>query len=307
MNKKKINLFWTGGWDSTFQLCRLSLKNVIVHPIYIVMDRKYRTGEKFEVLSQNKILDILKKRDTTKATILPVLRIHREHIKIPSHIMDAYQYYFNQGDGLGRQYLILGSYAYRHKSCYIQIEDYENNDEQSRTIRLIKSGNYQINNDNVGFLLKKGTDPKLYALFGNMYFSTSSMTEGDIVKWVDENNFWDVMKHTWTCYMPIDGKPCGFCQPCRTKLKQHLDFLIPEEARKRGFVYNYLNAKYEYSDTRLDIIFALWIRSTMNRFYKLNVIEDFLVKKYETYFKSLLENPVEFRIMNDRGQRDGLV
>lgn len=304
---KKIRLFWTGGWDSTFQLCRLSLKDVVVQPVYIVMDRKYRIGEQYEVASQDKILELLEKRGTTKATILPVLRVRREQIRIPSHIMEAYQYYSNQGDGLGRQYLVLGSYAYRHKGCYIQIEGYAKENEQSRTVRLIKSGNYQMDDDHVGFLLKRGTDPKLYALFGNMYFSTSSLTEDDIVKWVDENKFWDVMKHTWTCYMPIDGKPCGFCQPCRTKLKQHLDFLIPEEARKRGFVYNYLNAKYEHSDTRLDFIFALWLRSTENKFYKLGEVENYLIKKYEPYFKSLLVNPVEFRKMNDRGQWDGLV
>ena len=149
------------------------------------------------------------------------------------------------------------------------------------------------------------------------------------MQWLKENPFDDIMKHTWTCHYPINGKPCGFCQPCRLKIKESMDFFFSKEALKRGFVYNYLFKKYEKSLTRLDFYFAVWLRHKYNpEFLTMNVenknfgnVQNYTaffkslfepaylekVYSYEPYFIKLLNSDIVCREMSDRGQEWGLI
>jgi hypothetical protein len=112
---KKAKLFWTGGWDSTFEFCRLSLKPIQIQPVYIIIDRPYHTGEVLEMKAQDTILELLKKRPTTKATILPLIRIRYDKIKMSKDVLNAFQYYRSLKDKLGWQYLYMAAYAYNHR------------------------------------------------------------------------------------------------------------------------------------------------------------------------------------------------
>lgn len=47
--KNKVNILWTGGWDSTYRMIELSRKELDVNPIYIYMiqqDQVYKTSLK---------------------------------------------------------------------------------------------------------------------------------------------------------------------------------------------------------------------------------------------------------------------
>ena len=37
-----------------------------------------------------------------------------------------------------------------------------------------------------------------------------------------DNKYEDIMNLTWFCHTPIDGKPCGKCNPCRYTIEEGL-------------------------------------------------------------------------------------
>ena len=41
-----------------------------------------------------------------------------------------------------------------------------------------------------------------------------------------ENGFYDIMLETWFCYNPINGKPCGICNPCKYTIEEGMGFRV---------------------------------------------------------------------------------
>ena len=328
-NKAKV--FWTGGWDSTFELCRLSLKPIQVQPVYIIMDRPYHTGQEYEIKTQDKLLSMLKERPTTKAEFLPLLRIKTKDLRMTDDIREAYNVYHNSLDKLGSQYYYFAMYANKHPGMRVMISDYHHS--VSRTMRYIRQCNCQFDDERTMYILRKGSEKIPYSIFGKCFFPIADFDQTYILKWIEENQFWDIMKETWTCYYPINGKPCGFCHACNIKLKQHLDFLVGDDVKKRGFVFNYLCSKYEFSDPRLDLWFCAWLRTKYNPELKnypvhadgITIFDKELkeyqnwynrfwterkqkeIAQYEPYFEKLLHSDIEYRDLRDRVQRAGLV
>ena len=328
-NKAKV--FWTGGWDSTFEMCRLSLKPIKVQPVYLVLDRPYHVGQEYEMKAQDRILKLLRERDTTMADILPLLRVPVKDIAVPKSVRDVFGKINGTYEKLGSQYYYFASYAYRHQGMRVMISDYWHS--VSRTMRYIRQCNCKFDDERVMYIVRKGSDPGFYDLFGRCLFPLADFGQDYIVKWIDDNGFWDVMKEVWTCYYPIDGKPCGFCHACSIKVKQHLDFLVGDEAKKRAFVYNYLCSKYEFTKPRLPAMFAIWLRNRYNpemaglplrydgfvypkekmvAYHK--VFQSYFseerrekLKPLEPYFEELLASGIEYRNMRDRMQLLGIV
>ena len=327
----KAKVFWTGGWDSTFEMCRLSLKPIKVQPVYLVMDRPYHIGQDYEMKAQDKILGLLRERPTTKADIMPLLRVPIKDIVIPKFIKSVFDKINGTYEQLGSQYYYFASYAYKHQGMRVMISDYWHS--VSRTMRYIRKCNCRFDDERVMYIVRNGSDSDCYNLFGRCLFPLADVDQDYVVKWINDNGFWDIMKETWTCYYPIDGKPCGFCHACNIKIKQHLDFLIGDEAKKRAFVFNYLCSKYEFSNHRLHIMFCVWLRNKFNpklkdfplrydelnfpkqkalkyqklyRYYFSDEMKEKL-KRLEPYFESLLASDIEYRNLRDRVQLWGLV
>ena len=336
MNKKF--LYWSGGWDSTFELCRLSLEPVVVQPIYIIFNRLYHVGENYEINAQNNILQLLSQRNTTKAKLLPVIRVHRKDIVVPSVVLNAWRELYTHPLKVGLQYLYMASYSYTHPNIRVMISDYHNS--TGRSMVEMRKTNFCFDKNGVGYIKKRGSYMPAYEVFGRMLYPIASMNQTDILNWINENKFWDIMKNVWTCFYPIDGKPCGFCAECRIKIKQHLDFMFTEEALKRGFVYNYLasnpmfsndvnkqNAfrfalylrlKYnpEYFDLENRVNFIPWIHNPNYNFER-EYIRKFRsyfsdeykneIMRYAEYYDNLLSSNIECRKFNELGQALGIV
>jgi len=327
---KKAKLFWSGGWDSTFELCRLSLKPIQVQAVYIRMDRPFHSGQEYEIKAQQKILKQLQERPTTKAEILPLITVNRVDIRIPKQLMDSYHYFGSKFNSLGHQYLYMGAYAFKHQGMRVMISDYAHS--KGRTMGYIRQGNFQFDDEGTGYMVKRNSPEHVYNLFGRLYYPIAGFDQSYIVQWINEHDFWDVMDNAWTCFYPIDGKPCGFCHCCVTKIKQGLDRLLSDEALRRGFAYNLLEKQYEGSIQNLHWLYCIWLRNKYNpelakmplQYWNLGDIEERarryeprfrsyfteeFKKEYEMYipyFKSLIEAGKECRTANDRNQWWGL-
>ena len=330
ITQKKANVFWTGGWDSTFEMCRLSLKPIEIQPVYIIMDRPFHIGQEYEVKAQDVILNKLKNRNTTKAKILPLIRIHRNNIQLPKYIHSVFENLEKTEEKLGTQYYYFSAYAQNHPNMRVMISDYYHS--VSRTMKLIRQCNCQFDEENTMYILKEKSNKLAYNLFGHCVFPLATINQEDIIQWIRQHQFEDIMKEIWTCWYPIDNKPCGFCHACRIKIKQNLDFFFTEKALKRGFAFNYLCSNENYRKEYLPIFFGVWLRKKYNKDlqnfpfrydktffnetrsmeyykkYKKFMSDSFSIRyqPYINFFETLLQNPPKCRTMIDSFQRFGL-
>ena len=328
---KKVKVFWSGGWDSTSEMCRLSLLPIQVQPIYLIMNRPYHLGQAYEMKAQDKMLEMLRKRPTTKAEFLPIIRVPARDLIIPDFIKESHAKISKTFNGLSSQYYYFGAYAYRHRGMCLQVNDYYHS--QGRVMQSIRKCNCQFDDNGVMYIVRNGSDETYYNLFGRCLFPLASLTANDVVKFIDDNNFWDIMKESWTCWYPINGKPCGFCHSCNVKIRQKLDFIIGgKDVVKRGMVFNYLCSKHEFDINRKHLLFCTWLRTKYNPellnfqlkpdkfLYNEEVckqrkkqVESYFsdeykekIKAFEPYFEELLNMDIEYRNIRDRIQVVGL-
>jgi len=66
MKLERINIFWTGGWDSTFRMLQLAEKQVIIQPYYLKDNRK---SEELELNTIKILTEEILKLNTTKCEI----------------------------------------------------------------------------------------------------------------------------------------------------------------------------------------------------------------------------------------------
>lgn len=43
----------------------------------------------------------------------------------------------------------------------------------------------------------------------------------------------DIIDDTWFCFNPINGKPCGYCNPCKYTIEEGMSYRFSKEALKR--------------------------------------------------------------------------
>ena len=208
----EISVFVTGGWDSTFMLCKLSRQKLVINPIYVLNQK--RESRDFELASINKIVRALSKHPGTKAKISPIKIINLEEIDVDPAIVAA------------RRRLM------RRVGVGIEYSPPEGDTGETAILtRLTKlvPGTFGLVID------KSSSDSDIDLVFGKMFFPIADITELEMQSWAEKNGYSDIMKLTWFCHSPIDDKPCGLCRPCEEKMGSNMDFLLPEEAKERYY------------------------------------------------------------------------
>ena len=227
--KEFINLFWTGGWDSTFRLLQLLIndrKPVQTHYIIDPCRKSYRV----ELETMEKIREeIIKKYPFTKelflkTKIISLMAIHQDKI-----ITDAYQ----QADAkahLGTQYDWLARYCKQTQITNMElgIQKLETPDHPPRF-----SPFYEKNESSQELIFKPSLkDEPEYILFNNFRFPILHLTKEAIYEIAKQNDWLKIMNKTWFCHEPIREKiPCGKCVPCQQiiddkTLKNRIPFYI---------------------------------------------------------------------------------
>ncbi len=228
MDRNKVELFWTSGWDSTYRLVELSREDVIVEPIYIT--EMGRESESIEIERHSIILNELRKKKETKATLLPVRYVRQSEIPQNIDISNAFNFIRNEV-GLGVQYEILALYAAMNPGIEIGSEGGE-----PGTLRMTRAlcefGGMEIKGNEFTLHPDKATTEGRLVL-GNMKYpiidKPETVMRDNIVKWGYE----DIMSHIWFCHNPINGRQCGLCRACEVKMETQMEFLLDEDAQKR--------------------------------------------------------------------------
>ena len=225
--KKMIEVFWTGGYDSTFRICQLSKKDVVIQPYYVSDGRK---SEEYERNAINTITRKLQNNNETKATIKEIKYISKEDREDAPEITKAFQNLLKQ-DFMGSQYEWLGTFALKHKGVEMSIH------KDDKAIELIsKHGKLKVEEGEEGkyYVIDKDNSEKdCITLFGNLHFPLVDYTKVQMKEEYEKMGLSDIIDDTWFCFTPIDGKPCGQCNPCKYTIEEGMAYRFTPEAIQR--------------------------------------------------------------------------
>ena len=226
-DKKTIMILWTGGFDSTYMMMKYAREDILIVPIYVY--RKERLSKDHEIKAMNTLLELLRTDPSTKAYIFDIQIIDENRIAADKEITNAFHHFVDAKIPIGSQYEPLARLAKYNPHLYVGI--IKTNDYG--LTNMLKEHGKIVYSDDVYYLDAEYTDPYYSALFSNFRFPLLETTEEDILiqikKWKQEH----YLSHIWFCHHPVNNKPCGVCVPCRIKIKNHLEFLFPDEALVR--------------------------------------------------------------------------
>lgn len=225
-----VAVLWTGGWDSTYRVVELSRQDVNIQPVYIL--DKNRKSHLREIEAIRRIMNLLQAKEETKACFLPIDIVKVEDIPANEAITQAWTrlheefHYGIQHEWTAR----LAAWKYPMINMCIEkvTKGYMPTREAIETygaVQWISGQGYVIDRDRSSEVLK--------LVLGEICLPIFETTEVEMLQRVKQWGYMDVMENIWFCHHPIQGKPCGLCSPCHTKLDSGMAFLLPEAAQRR--------------------------------------------------------------------------
>ncbi len=199
-----VKLLWTGGWDSTFRLLDLVLvQKKKVQPYYMVSTTG-RPTTTIELRVMDKIRELIYKRQPgSEDLLLPTIYKKVSDIKPNKAVTEEYNQLIKT-KALGSQYEFLARYAEEESitGLELSVEKYRN------------KPSYAFDKTN---------------MFKYFSFPLLKTTKLEMQAAAKKHQFLDIMDETFFCHTPINGKPCGCCNPCRIALEEGLGRRLPLE------------------------------------------------------------------------------
>lgn len=244
-----VNMFWTGGWDSTFRLLQLLLiEKVTVQPYYLIDETRSSTN--LEIESMDNIISHLHEYyPHSKNLLLPVKFYNTRNIRQDLEISNALSE-INKRQHIGKQFIFLACFCRQNQISGIELS-IESNIPENRS------------EDTISYVLSKNeltTNERL--LFKYYTFPLLNFTKKDMLSVAKEKGWMDIMNQTWTCHHPINIPlhktiPCGGCNPCTAAIEEGLGFRFPLYSRLLGkHVRKLYNTGFIRKIIRLKIQFA---------------------------------------------------
>lgn len=232
-SSKVVNVLWTGGYDSSFRMVQLSKIGVVIQPYYLSDNRR---SEKNELNAIAQITADIKKNPQTKCTILPLIVSNTSDVKPDAEITKSYHKLRKVGP-IGSQYDWLARFSKEHnlqglelgleKAASCKVVTIFN--KLNAKLELIDNGNvtyYKIDEDK--------SHPDIVKVFGQFHYPLLNMTKIDMLAEYKRLGFEDTVTKTWFCFNPINNKPCGLCNPCKSTLSEGMEFRFPKSSLIRN-------------------------------------------------------------------------
>ena len=224
--KNKMHyVFWTGGFTSTYRICELLLLNDLpVQPIYLMCKSDSSSSNILFNGNESRNLEIIKMKE-----IRDMILKHNPHLAnkfYPTYYVTNIQ----KNPGVKKKFKrIHNKLGYYSKD----IEDYEKMalfslefnkpievgidncgtgfDEATKKLRTNENGECMIKKE----LALKDRDMEIFRQlrFPNIHLTKDEMKEISI-----KNNFYHIIKNSWTCWFPKNGFPCGKCKMCKDRI-----------------------------------------------------------------------------------------
>ena len=226
---KKINILWTGGLDSTYRVLELSMREVEIQPYYL---SSVNPSTQLEISAISKLSELIKKRTETRCNLLPMIVVDADHIAPNEDITKAWER-LHEKTHLGSQYDWIARFASQY-NLVLEL-GIEKDPHESTIQRCIEANGGGGIRDN--YFIANFDSEEMRLVFSNMRFPLPlfEMTKQDEIEQYKKWHAEDILNNIWFCYRPVNGKPCGLCDPCKTYIEVGLDSMIP---KNRLFLYN---------------------------------------------------------------------
>lgn len=223
---------WTGGWDSTYRvLQRVLIERKPVRPVYVV-DRD-RGSAYMEVDAMNRLLLTLE-ADYPRAYALvePPRYVDRRAILPNAAITEAWQQMKDAYD-IGSQYDWLPRLADAADWTRVELSIYGG----GRLRPMFGDYVSQVDAADGGttYAVSDEAPEAVRLLFGRFSFPFWGTSKREAFAAAESAGLTPLLDdHTWFCFAPRDGRPCGACRPCQFMIKDGLGHRIPTVNRVRA-------------------------------------------------------------------------
>jgi len=271
---KTYEIFWTGGFDSTYRVVQLSRYPIKIQPVYCTgVAKDIRKSEYYELRAIKQITKLLNEKLETKAEILPLKVMYTEsnppQKQDPDFVYEVLPRNHEVAVAFRRIYISMmrsrrnqlatkrGVLNAVNLDLYIDsqyqwLASYSNS--RSNPVEIGITGRYvkkfmeaigggdaveELNNGMFKqYVLNKAKclSEDGYTIFGNYAFSFyNAPVKPELIKEYKKLGCEDVMNLTWFCYDPIDNEPCGQCWTCVHTYRDGITNRFSDEALKRYF------------------------------------------------------------------------
>lgn len=228
-----INIFWTGGLDSTYRMVQLSLLDVNVQPYYLFDDTLKSKNNELRAI--NKLLKLIRENKQTKANILDLIIV--KEIAPDKDIYNAWEQ-LSDTYRLGTQYERIARFADQNNlNVELSLEKTPDGRASNAILGETKLKEYHSPcGINEFYIDVNNSSPQGVMIFRNMrmpmeLFNTTKVEEINFLK---SNGYEDVFLNTWFCHDPVLGMPCGHCNPCKDALNEGIAYRVPYIGRFLG-------------------------------------------------------------------------
>ena len=226
-----INILWTGGWDSTFQLLQLALiQKKPVIPYYLIDDNRRST--KVEM----KTMEMIRSKITSESNDSDICIEDIQFFKVNEIPEDmAITVAYNNllaHNFMGSQYEWLARFCKANDISELQLCIHKDD----KAFQVIKN-NICPSEDNPNIFQVddnyKGTDE--FTVFGAFTFPVLNLSKLEMKSIAKQQQLDHIMALTWFCHKPTQHhKPCGKCNPCLYTIQEGLGSRIPFANRLKG-------------------------------------------------------------------------
>ena len=223
-----VNIFWTGGYDSTFRMVQLSTLQVTIQPYYLPDNRQSEQNELEAIRSITK--DIVS-NVKTRCIIKPLIILPTSKVEPDDEITKAYND-LRSKIVIGSQYDWLARFAKSVPGIELCIHlddkayDAINKYGEVKLIKETESISYFI-------IDNEKSSKEINLLFGNMHLPLLEFSKLSMATEYKRLGYANTMSKTWFCFSPIDNKPCGVCNQCICTIEEGMKFRFNKKALLR--------------------------------------------------------------------------
>jgi 7-cyano-7-deazaguanine synthase len=231
----KVEVFWSGGIDSSFRVTELSRSEIEIQPYYI-KSVNWRESTDYELRAIDEITKLLRNDPRTKAKLnnliivdtIPKDRdVTNAYRRIYTRLLENAQKkgqsfrpddrlnHINADEILTSQWQIFGAFAKEHKG----IETAFSGRDDKATLKLIsRYGKLEERTEAYGkywAYIPNEDDKDLAPIMGNIHITALEYEQkADKCAKLIADGYKEVLNKAWFCYSPIDNEPCGQCFTC---------------------------------------------------------------------------------------------
>lgn len=232
-------LLWSGGWDSTYLLCKWARESdEAIQPIYVV--RPECSNVYLERQARRTMLPLIQKAKDIKAKIMEPIELAKEGLPDDPKLDAAYEKYKGK---IMMLYSFVGKAAILYPQLAIAAEaPAPGTKAMSRTKEQILAGHLSIDKD--GKITPNVGDADALAIFSGLQFPLLDVDKSQMMDDVKQWGYMDIFKHTWGCYRP-GTEYCGVCGVCELELAYGDTFKwrFSDKALKDHKIKEYLEGK----------------------------------------------------------------